>query len=122
MGVFPEYVKDCIHYGPNFEEHYAEKACEAFDKFYKQRRTFNAESQELSVAMRAKHNYATLAKELIENCRKFRDIKANSVLRQKETVDNDMGRIYTGESTPLFFETKTAAATYFLQHANKLIG
>ena len=121
MGVFPEYVNNCIHYGPNFEQHYAKKACEAFDQFYKQRKVFNANSLALSTAMRTKHNYVTLAKELIENCRKFRDIKARSILRQKETVENDMGCIYAGESTPLFFETKVDAANYFLQHGNKLL-
>jgi len=121
MGVFPEYVSDCIHYGPNFEQHYAKKACEAFRTFYKQKQVFLNKSRELSTTIRTKHNYTTLAKELIENCRKFRDIKARSILRQKETVENDMARIYVGESTPLFFEAKMDAANYFLQHGNKLL-
>ena len=120
MGVFPEYVPDCIHYGPDFEPHFAKKACEAFDTYYKKTPAFLAKSRDLSTTIRAKHNYATLAKELIENCRKFSAIKGRSITRQKETVDHDMGRIYAGESTPLFFETKMDAANYFLQHGNKL--
>jgi len=126
LGVFPEYVSNCIRYDTDVNKSFAKRAIELLHKFYNNRDEFNAVSERLSQKMRAKHDYKTLAATFLESCVQFRKLKNQSIKRVQE-IDAVYSKeapnlaMYVGESFPLFFENSMAAALYFLRHGNYMM-
>jgi predicted O-linked N-acetylglucosamine transferase (SPINDLY family)/GR25 family glycosyltransferase involved in LPS biosynthesis len=126
LGVFPEYVTDCIRYDAAVNKSFAKRAIELLHTFYNNRAEFNASSERLSQKMRAKHNYKTLATTFLESCIQFRKLKNQSIKRVQD-IDAVYSKqapnlaLYVGESFPLFFENSMAAALYFLRHGNYMM-
>lgn len=126
LGVFPEYVADCIRYDADVNKSFAKRAIELLDTFYNNRGEFNASSECLSQKMRAKHEYKTLATTFLESCLQFRELKNQSIKRVQD-IESVYSKeapnlaMYVGESFPLFFESTMAAALYFLRHGNYMM-
>jgi len=120
LGVFNSYESECIHYGADFENTFAKKTIEALHSFQRNRKQFDKQSKELSERIREKHSYAKLANAFIENCETFRTKKRFAILRNQEIdrMNNYRLRVYISESMPLFFESSTQAAIFFLKQGN----
>ena len=120
MGVFNSYDSNTIHYGYDFENEFAQKTIEALHKFQRNRKDFNKHSKDLSDRIREEHDYKTLAKTFIQNCKTFIEKKNFAILRNSEiiTMTHPILKVYLSESMPLLFQSSTDAAIYFLKLGN----
>ena len=118
IGVFPEYVKDCVHYDERFHERFAEAVIKHLTEFKHNRELYNKKSEELSRATQQSNSYETVVHDFVGCVFRTIDIKRKSIEWQK-CIPTAFSPIYLYESVPRFFESKVIAANFFLLLGNQ---
>jgi glycosyltransferase involved in cell wall biosynthesis len=117
IGVFPEYVSDCVHYDERFHERFAESIITHLTEFKHNRDLYNKKSEELSRSTQQVNSYEMVVHDFLGDVFRTIDIKRKSIAWQAY-IPQSFSPIYLSETVPRFFASKVAAANFFLQLGN----
>lgn len=123
IGVFPEYIDDCVHYGDDFINVYSERVIKELDKFYNKPDEYFIRSNTLMKETRSKLGYNIIVSEYVKTCidlleRKIFAVKRNMFLNSSSNNDERL-KLNVAESMPYLFENEIVAANYFLKQSNR---